>query len=64
MRLRPEFVTIENAVKVFALGGTNLFNLIKEGRIKTVLLRRPGNSSGRRLIFVPSLREFLMKNLQ
>ena len=45
--------------RFFGMSRTTLLELSQAGLIKTVSIRKPGANKGIRLIFVPSLREFL-----
>ncbi len=56
----PEFIQVQDAVRFSGVGRTTLYSLISDGKIKTVNLRRPGTARGRRLVYLPSLREYLM----
>ena len=47
--------------RFFGMSRTTLLELSQAGLIKTVSIRKPGANKGIRLIFVPSLREFLDK---
>lgn len=49
-----------DAVRFSGIGRTSLYSLIGEGKIKTINLRRPGTARGRRLVHLPSLREYLL----
>ena len=57
--LSPEFVGYQEARIMFALSRTHLYNLGKEGLVRTVSLRGRGNTRGRRLYSVDSIRAFL-----
>ena len=50
--------------RFFGMSRTTLLELSQAGLIKTVSIRKPGATKGIRLIFVPSLREFLDKCTQ
>jgi hypothetical protein len=54
--LEPEFFGVEEACRWSNIGRTNIFALIKAGRIRSINLRQEGRAKGRRLIHVPSLR--------
>ncbi len=56
----PEFIQVPDAVRFSGIGRTSLYSLIGEGKIKTINLRRPGTARGRRLVHLPSLREYLL----
>jgi hypothetical protein len=50
--------------RFFGMSRTTILELSQAGLIKTVSIRKPGENKGIRLIFVPSLREFLDKCAQ
>jgi len=50
--------------RFFGMSRTTILELSQAGLIKTVSIRKPGANKGIRLIFVPSLREFLDKCTQ
>lgn len=56
-----DWLTVKTATKAFPIGRTTLFNLIRERRIKTAVLRSPGSLKGRRLIYKPSVDAYLLK---
>ena len=60
----PEFGEIADVQRLYGLRRTTTFNLIREGQIKSVLLRKPGNKSGKRLVYLPSVREWLLKQME
>lgn len=55
----PEFVGYQDARMMFGLSRTHLYNLGKEGLVRTVSVRGRGNTRGRRLYSVDSIRAFL-----
>jgi hypothetical protein len=55
----PEFVGYQDARMMFGLSRTHLYKLGKEGLIRTVSLRGRGNTRGRRLYSVDSIRALL-----
>lgn len=59
----PEFGSVNDTCRIFGLGRTKLFSYIKNGSIRSVRLREEGRISGRRLIYLPSVREFLFKQM-
>jgi hypothetical protein len=59
-RCEPEFVQINDAIRYSGIGRTSLYALIGERKIRTINLRKPGTARGRRLIHLPSLREYLL----
>lgn len=63
-QIAPEFIEISDVHRLFGLRRTYTFQLIREGKIKSVLLRRTGNRSGKRLLFAASIRAFLMSHME
>jgi len=62
--LETEFFGVEEACRWSNIGRTNIFALIKAGRIRSINLRQPGRAKGRRLIHVPSLRAYLLSHAE
>jgi hypothetical protein len=58
--LEPEFLTIPASCRFSSLGRTEIYLAIRDGRIKSISLRKPGTARGRRLVSVASLREYLL----
>ena len=56
---KPEFLKIKEAAKVFSIGKNSLYELIRAGKIKSVLLRKRGNIRGTRLLSYDSLLNYL-----
>jgi hypothetical protein len=54
-----EFVDLRGLKQRFSIGRSLAYLLIECGDIKSKVLRRAGNIKGKRLIFVPSVREFI-----
>lgn len=59
----PEFGSIEQTCRIFGLGRTKLYSYIKRGFVRSVCLREKGKSTGRRLVHLQSVREFLTAQL-
>jgi hypothetical protein len=57
--VRPEWLRIPDATRFSGLGRSSLYELIKEGRVKSVCLRKRNNIRGIRLINADSLNAFL-----
>jgi len=55
----PEFIEPRLMKSMFGIGRTTTYQLIKEGAIRSALVRRRGRVSGKRLIDVASVREYL-----
>ncbi len=56
---RPEWIRIPVAVKLFGISRTKLYELIGEGKIKSVSLRKRGQIRGTRLLSYDSLNDYL-----
>lgn len=61
--LPPEFSDTRGVSHLFHVGRSLQYRLIREGKIRSVLLRQPGRRVGKRLIHVDSVREFLAKEM-
>jgi hypothetical protein len=57
--LKPEYLRPAAASRVFAIGRTKIYELIAEGKIASVSLRKRGQRRGSRLISYSSLKDFL-----
>jgi hypothetical protein len=57
----PEWLREKQVISQFALSHMILFNLRKEGKIRTVSLRGEGKQYGARLFNVASIREYIAK---
>ena len=55
-RLPPEFIRVSEAERIFGIRRGTIYNLLKSGRVKSVLLRVTGQKSGVRLLHLASLR--------
>jgi hypothetical protein len=60
----PEFGDSKLVRKMFSLSRAHLYRLAAEGKIKSSVLRQRGRMRGRRLWFIPSVREYLVKNME
>ena len=47
----------------FGLSRAHYYLLIGAGKVKTACLRRPGASTGVRLVYVPSVREYILRHV-
>ncbi len=56
---RPEWIRIPAAVACFGISRSKLYTLIKDGKIRSVSLREPGQTKATRLIHVDSLRDYI-----
>lgn len=60
----PEFLEVPDVPRVFGLRRTTLYGLMKDGEIKSILLRRPGCQTGKRLVVAASVRDYLRRELE
>jgi excisionase family DNA binding protein len=58
-RLRPEWLRVDTAAKLFGISRSKLYELIADRRIKSFCLRERNKLKGIRLISFDSLSEFL-----
>jgi hypothetical protein len=56
---KPEWIRIPEAVKIFGIGRTKLYALIKEGKFTSVSLRERFQTRGTRLINYESLNDYI-----
>ena len=57
--LRPEWLRVPSAVRIFGISRTKLYELIGQQKIKSVSLRERGQTRGTRLLSYDSLSEYL-----
>jgi hypothetical protein len=62
--LTPEFVRVPDVQRLFGIKRGILYRWIAESRIKSFVIREKGNKQGIRLIYLPSLRGYLMKQME
>jgi hypothetical protein len=55
----PEFGRWQDVQRLFGIKRGTLYNLVAEGQIKSVSLRRRGNVHGCRLFYLASISEYL-----
>lgn len=60
----PEFGRWRDVERLFGIKRGTLYNLINEGKIKSVMLRRKGNVHGCRLIHLASVSQYLNQLLE
>lgn len=60
----PEFGRAHDVQRIFGIKRGTLYNLLAEGRIKSVILRRRGNVHGCRLFHLASISSFLHALMQ
>jgi hypothetical protein len=56
---KPEWYRIPDATRVSGIGRSSLYGLVKEGKVKSVCLRKRNSSRGIRLINADSLSAFI-----
>lgn len=59
----PEFVRVPDVQKLLGIKRGILYRWLKQGKIKSVLLREPGNIQGVRLIHLASVREYIQSQM-
>ena len=59
--LRPEFLRVDDAIRIFGIKKTKLYEWLGSGQIKSVSIRERGAARGVRLIDYESLLEFINK---
>lgn len=57
--VKPEWLRLPQAQELFGIGRSKLYELINEGKIKSVSLRNRGQKSGTRLISYDSLNDYI-----
>lgn len=57
--LKPEWLTVPDAIKAFGIGRSSLYELITDGIIKSACIRKRGNVRGKRLISYDSLAAYV-----
>ena len=62
INVTPEFADAKGIRALYGLSRPHLYNLLSEGKIKSVCLRKPGALRGRRLYECASIREYLRQN--
>jgi hypothetical protein len=62
--VEPEFVDAHGLQAIFGIRRTLAYDLLASGHIRSVSLRRPGHTRGKRLYLVKSVRDFLNGQLQ
>jgi helix-turn-helix protein len=61
---RPEWLRVDDTVKLFGISRSKIYELIADRRIKSFCLRERGKIKGIRLISYDALREFLEKEAE
>jgi hypothetical protein len=62
--VEPEFVDSHGLQAIFGIRRTLAYHLLSTGHIRSVSLRRPGTTRGKRLYVVKSVRDFLNAQLR
>jgi hypothetical protein len=57
--MKPEWLRLPDAIRVSGIGRSTLYQLLGDGSIKSVVLRKRGNQRGIRLISADSLRAYI-----
>jgi hypothetical protein len=60
----PEFGRFQDVQRLFGINRGTLYNLIEEGRVKSVTLRFKGNIRDCRLFYLPSVSEYLHRLME
>lgn len=60
----PEFGRWQDVQHLFGIKRGTLYNLMAEGAVKSVSIRRKGNVHGCRLFYLPGIREYLSSLLE
>lgn len=56
---KPRYLRDKGAVAMFGIGRTKLYNLAKQGKIKSITLQEEGTSRGTRLFCVKSIEHYI-----
>ena len=59
VQLGGEWLSVSQVPELFSLSRSLIYELIKEGKLRSVCIRRPGRAFGRRLIFADSVRSYI-----
>jgi hypothetical protein len=57
----PEWLDVPGATRAVSLGRSYLYQLIHDGSVRSICVRKPGCVKGKRLISAASLMEFLAR---
>ena len=63
-QILPEFGRVQDVQKLFGVKRGILYRWIGERRIQSVLVRERGNKQGIRLIYLQSVREYLLSEMK
>jgi hypothetical protein len=59
----PEFGRFKDVEHLFGIKRGTLYNLLADGKVKSVSMRRKGNKNGCRLFYLPGISEYLLSLL-
>ena len=62
--IKPEWLRVQQVPAIFGIGRSKLYELLAEGQIKSVSLRKRGQVSGTRLISYDSLAEYIESKVE
>jgi predicted DNA-binding transcriptional regulator AlpA len=62
--MRPEWIRIDDAIRIFGISRSKLYELFNERKIRTFCLRQRNKLKGIRLINLDSLSEFMEAEAQ
>ncbi len=62
--IEPEFLRCAEAARIYNISRAKIYELMREGKIEYVSLRKRGSTSGVRLIKLASIRKFMNDRLQ
>jgi hypothetical protein len=60
----PEYGRVKTVYDLFGIKRGICYRWIKDGKIKSVLIREPGNIQGVRLIHLASVRDYINSQMQ
>ena len=60
----PEWGRWQDVQRLFGIKRGTLYNLMSEGKVKAVSMRRKGNKHGCRLFYLPGISEYLHSILE
>ena len=55
----PEFGRWKDVERLYGIKRGTLYNLLADGKVKSVSMRRKGNKNGCRLFYLPGISEYL-----
>jgi hypothetical protein len=59
LRLLAEWIRPRDVRGTFGFGRAHVYNLIRDGKVRSVCVREPGRATGMRLVSVQSLRDYI-----